>query len=333
MAKKVSNIQNDKVTLANRRVKDEGFIQDETEPAAVPHPTDPKLILERKAEEVRHKPVWQPLRKVNAQTMPMVSQTNDKEVGHEEWKLIAALYAQTGHRGKLSELSGVSRTHISHLLHYGVRRLGLPPIKEYLVDRMKVNLRLHKEEQEKEEEAFLTHLPELQKAITKRAEREAASAQAALQAVLKTNDVVLGLVQNIAGKVEDEGIEAYELPQKLTGPYLEKLTATVDKLAAATDKAVRLSRLTAGEPEHNVAMHVAHLVTMLGPDELREYGRTGELPTRLRTGSGVGAAFAALSEKTALNLQDSTVIDIEAEAEAEAEEDSNPVEADDGPDA
>lgn len=221
----------------------------------------------------------------------------DDDVSAEEWQRVYEAYGATGSIAEIHRQTGVTRQHVQHLLEYGIRRLGLPPIREHATDYNEVNLRtreLVRAEPRQDEAAFLQHLPDIKKAVTERATREAAVAQGLLHSSVQTVDVFLGYVQEVMRRVQSpEG--GYMMPEKISVSHIETLSKTANNLSRALDTAVRLSRFTAGEPEANIALNVSHLVCQMTPDELRSYLKTRQLPKHIVNPSG--ASLTPADEK------------------------------------
>ena len=239
----------------------------------------------------------------------------DDEVSADAWQKVYEAFGETGSMAEISRMTGVSRSHISHLLDYGIMRLGLPPIREHATDFEEVNLRtnaLVKASNQPSEAEFLQNLPDIKKAVTERATREAAVAQGLLHSSMRTVDVFLGYVNEIMQKMQEPD-GGFLIPVKVTVAHIETLSKTANNLSRALDTAVRLSRFTAGEPEHNIALTLSHLVTQMTPDELRSYLKTRQLPKHIVNPSG--ASLTPADEKQLPSVP--RIIDIESSDDGE----------------
>lgn len=221
----------------------------------------------------------------------------DDEVSAEEWQKVYEAFGETGSSAEINKLTGVARTRVNHLLDYGIMRLGLPPIREHATDLKEVNLRtnaLVKASSPPGEEAFLQNLPDIKRAVTERATREAAVSQGLLHSSMRTVDVFLGYVNEVMKIVQDPD-RGFLVPGKVTVAHIETLSKAANNLSRALDTAVRLSSFTAGEPEHNIALTLSHLVCQMTQDELRVYLKTRQLPKHIINPSG--ASLTPADEK------------------------------------
>lgn len=211
----------------------------------------------------------------------------ERSISETDWRDVYRAYAKSGIPSDIAAITGLDVDKIHHLINWGLRRLGLPPIREAAVDYAEVDIRvkkltdpaLHAEGEQRQK--YLTHLAEAREAATERTAREAAAAQGSLIGSLQTADAFLGYVNQVLRRSQDpEG--GYDIPEQISASLLEKLAKTASSLARAVDTAVRLSRFTAGEPERNITFEVAALVGRMSPDDLREYLRSGSIPSHLR---------------------------------------------------
>lgn len=209
----------------------------------------------------------------------------DKQLGEPEWRRVYEAYAKTAIDAELAGATGLPISAVRYLVSYGIRRLGLPPIREAAVDYTEVNLRLRKLTEvdvngPRKRKQYLTHLAEAREAATERTAKECAATQGTLQATLHTADAFLGYVNQVLEKTQTP--DGYDIPKQITAPLLERLAKTASSLARAVDTAVRLSRFTAGEPERNITFEVAALIGRMSEEDLRSYLQTGAIPHHLR---------------------------------------------------
>lgn len=229
-------------------------------------------------------------------TLTQAGRDIDNSLEEEDWIKVYDTFATTGAPHEITKITGLKINQVNHLLQRGVVRLGLPAIKEHAVDYAEVNLRLAKHGLESSNSLGATNksqLPEVQQAVTDRVAKEAAAAQGMLNAAMSSTNLFSRYLEEVNNTVLSGNAE-FALPAKITLEHLTKLAQAADKLASSLDRAVRLSRLTAGEPESNIAMEVSLLVNRLTTEELRIYVDTGHLPPRLR-----GRASAVFEDKYA----------------------------------
>lgn len=79
-----------------------------------------------------------------------------------------------------------------------------------------------------------------------------------------------------------------ELPKAFDPKMLGSLTGSLDRLTAATERAIKIERGRAGEPDNNLGIQIGVLINTCTPEELSEIQVTGTLPKRLRSVAGGG---------------------------------------------
>lgn len=211
----------------------------------------------------------------------------DKTLSEEDYRKVYEAYGETGELNKIVEATGLKTKQVNHLIDKGLLRLGLPAIREHAVDLAEVNTRLQDAVaimDKSPSKNFLATLPDVQKAVTDRATREAAAAQSLLSSAMSASQVILEYVNKVFEKAQIPG--AMEAPDIVTGGTLETLSKTVNNMTKAVDSAVRLSRLTAGEPESNLGVEVTVMINKMSDDELQWFLEHQQLPPRLRIGGG-----------------------------------------------
>ena len=281
---------------ANKRVKKAAAKASESKPGELPDPPSelgkwleeqvkaglapPEVLKEFREREGA--PDLLPAEMKAPELIPPRSRRMDQTLGDEQWQLVYKAYAATGEIDALVLATGLETTEIDHLLNYGVKRLGLPPIREAAVNYAEAAHRTKElVEQGAKDPGYLRHLAEARDAATERTAREAAAAQGALISNLKVTDTFLGLVNAVLERsLNADG--GFDLPEKITPNLLDKLAKAASNLTRSVDTAVRLSRFTAGEPERNVTFEIAALVGRMSEDDLREYLSTGSIPSHLR---------------------------------------------------
>jgi hypothetical protein len=74
---------------------------------------------------------------------------------------------------------------------------------------------------------------------------------------------------------------AFSHPHQVTPELIVGLTKALETHSRATERAVKLYRLTRGEPTENVAHQVAGLLVGVTLEELRAADRAGTIPARV----------------------------------------------------
>jgi hypothetical protein len=105
---------------------------------------------------------------------------------------------------------------------------------------------------------------------------------------MRSIDICLGYVSRLLQ--HSLGPDAFELPEQISPALLERLSKIASNLARAADASVRLSRFTAGEPDHVIGIEVAEVICHMNEEELRGYLSNGQLPQHLRRLGSAGSA-------------------------------------------
>jgi len=276
----------------NRKITHQATQQRPSVPRPPAPPGDPAWVKDQQGQgtlpsptRVQPMPILEGARGQAQVAMTRHHDTLDTEVGQKEWEQVYLAYGDTGSTGAIAQRTGIPTGHVKHLIEYGCKRLGLPSIREHAVDHAKVALQpLSNADQDN----FLLNLPDVQDAVTKRAARECAAAQATLQSVMETSDLALGYVKALVQGLTTGQVKM-EVPEDLQIGHLEKLTKMLNSLTNAVDTASQVSRRAAGEPEKHLSMEVAILVGAMTDDELQSYFSTGKPPRRLLSSSGIAA--------------------------------------------
>ena len=207
----------------------------------------------------------------------------DKTVGEAEYRKVYQAFAETGDPAVIARVTEIDLRKVRHILQYGIIRLGLPPVREHAIRYPTVNVRLKEAlaPYKDQHQDFVQSLPDLQEAVTKRAQREAAAAQATLSSAMHAADLCLGYVRAVMSRLQEED-GGYNVPAKVDMKVLSNLTKMVSNLTSAMDKALHASRLTAGEPTEHVSMQMALVFAGLSEEELRQYLKHQVLPARVR---------------------------------------------------
>jgi hypothetical protein len=241
----------------------------------------------------------------------------DRLVSQADWQKVYLAFTATGDYSKIAEETGLDRNIVGHLVDYGVMRLGLKPVREHAVQPGEVDVRVaelvgpvQKEAPKALDGPLMHHMPDVKQAVADRAIREAAAAQSSLLASVHVTDVFLGYVQRVMQKIVDPD-GGYIVPDHVTPKMISDLAIIAKNLATATEKATQMSRLTAGEPTQNIALHVASFTSQMSPDELRKYIKTRELPTHLRLRGGSRDS----QENRDIEKASSKVIDVKADSD------------------
>lgn len=220
-------------------------------------------------------------------------------IGGHHWKAVAEAYGVTGDETQIAIEVGIPLEHVQHILDRGIRRLGLPPVRDYFTNDAQVQLAL---------EEFAPNLlnalnpelnlPEVQEAVTKRAIEEATVAMHTLETSARAGAMLEGWARAMQ-KLMEQG--AFTTPKQVTPELISKFISALETHAKATERAVKLVRLTRGEPTDVVAHQVAALLVGCSLDELREADASGTIPSRVLSKFGAEAIDASFTRLPALN--------------------------------
>lgn len=291
----------DPPTAANAKHKRDGLHPPETTPGA-PEPVDLNWTQEQREQGMIPIPpppeaqkILKP-RKGRSDKGDARSDKLDREVSEEDYLNVYDAYRHTGSPAAIAEQTGLKVKHVEHLIDKGVVRLGLPSIKDHATDLAEVNRRLVKHgglpPTKATEDNFALNLPEAQQGVTDRVARETAAAQTMLSAAMKISSVYGNYLEKIMEVIANPD-GGFALPEQVGPELIAKLAVTADKLSGALDRAVRLSRLTAGEPEQNLSLQVAMLIGTLNTQELHQFDKTGQIPPKLRGRLNPGSVIDA----------------------------------------
>lgn len=213
----------------------------------------------------------------------------DRIVSRDEWRKVYEFYNKTGDINKLSEMTGLSPEKVEHLIEVGIDRLGLPPLRAYATDPSQVMDRIVEMKMDPsptlpQTKPIYQELPETHKdEMVDRAARESIGAQLALSATMEIAsaffDVITAVKEQMAKPPEEGGLK---LPENISLGYLRTLAGTAQTLTSTLSEAVRLNRLTQGEPEHNISVEIAYLLQKLPEEAIVRFAKDGKIPPQLR---------------------------------------------------
>lgn len=217
----------------------------------------------------------------------------EQQLSEEHWYLVVEAYRSSGAPGVIAEETGLSVAQVNHIIKEGIWRLGLPSVREFMVNFAEVNKRLQGKNLPAVQEApglLDEHEIEAHKAITERVTREAATAQKALSMASLGSSLVIHYVQALVRSLED-GRTTLSIPDEVHLGTISKLAELVATASRAVTAGVKVSRLAAGEPTEILSAKIATLLEGLTLDELEEVERRGLLPYRVRAAIAGESSF------------------------------------------
>jgi protoporphyrinogen oxidase len=122
-----------------------------------------------------------------------------------------------------------------------------------------------------------------QKAIaadnTRRSAGEAAIARVALHNCMNIGAAMSILTEKLLDAIANGDVK---LPRELSPKYLGSLANSIDKLTSAMERAVKMEKGRAGEPQNIIGVQIGVLLDGCSDDEIDEVIKTGTLPERIR---------------------------------------------------
>ena len=155
------------------------------------------------------------------------------------------------------------------------------------------------------------NLPEVQAAVTKRTIEEATLAMHLLETSARAGAMLEGWARAMQSLMEQG---AFITPKQVTPDLISAFIRALETHSKATEKAVKLVRLTRGEPTEHVAHQVAALLVSCSIEELREADKNGTIPARVLSKFGAEAIDA---EFTRFPLRDEAPQDSDAHPDDE----------------
>ena len=195
----------------------------------------------------------------------------------EQWEKVVHAFAETGDPRRMARLTKIPGNYIRQLLTEGIPRLGLPPIREYTIDQAQLHIdsKAVAEVARKKEEMVVAR-----QAVQERVTQEAGCARALLEQTIAGSQIASQYVQKLMANLASEQCKLMMSPI-VTLDTIEKLAKVLETNSRAVDRAVKLVRLTQGEPTETVDVRLGLLLASCTIEEVLDAERTGKLPARL----------------------------------------------------
>jgi hypothetical protein len=110
--------------------------------------------------------------------------------------------------------------------------------------------------------------------------QEAAATQRLLGTTIQAGTALTALVQSLVDGINN-GEVILDRPDFLDASYFKTLFSALNAHTQATERAVKLVRLIAGEPTERTEHRIAALVAGCTTEELQQLAETGRIPPRL----------------------------------------------------
>lgn len=231
---------------------------------------------EAAVQQVLKPPQW----KAKAGTSPETLKKRiklEQELERGDWEAVASFYQHTGNANTIAIQSGLTLIQVNHLLKHGLKRLGMPDIRSHMVDQGQLNLDVAKTTRKQTQHIFSD---DVATAIQERATQEAAAARSMLHQCIETGNIVSGYVKALFSSLATEE-SVMLIPKTVTLDTLETMTKVVDSHTRAMERAVKMVRLTQGEPTELIEHQIGAMLAVCTTRELEEAAASGNLPRRL----------------------------------------------------
>lgn len=213
----------------------------------------------------------------DAKRKQLISIKVEQDLERSDWDAVASFYQHTSKLTTIATQTGLSTTQVNHLLLHGIVRLGLPGIKDYTIKQGQLILDVNKQ---KKEQTQLLYSADVAAAIQGRATQEAAAAKSMLQQSIQTGNIVGGYVQALFERLKS-GDALLAIPANVTLDTLDGMTKIVDAHTRSMERAIKMVRLTQGEPTERVEHQIGAMLAVCTTKELEDAAASGNLPRRL----------------------------------------------------
>lgn len=266
--------------------RDKALLSNERTVAGVPPPTRPAPEAARaqqlaaqedvQAQQVLKPDGWQPNNDVTERQMRNRIKL-EQELERHDWEAVASFYQHTGNINAIATQAGLQVRQVKHLLEHGIKRLGLPGIREHAIDQGQLNIDAIAHSKRSSQHLFSE---DVANAIQERATQEAAAARSMLHQAIEAGNIVSGYVKALFTSLATEET-ALLIPKNVTLDTLETMTKVVDAHTRAMERAIKMVRLTQGEPTELIEHQIGAMLAVCTTRELEEAAASGNLPRRL----------------------------------------------------
>jgi hypothetical protein len=201
---------------------------------------------------------------------------SEARLSEDDWYKLLAAYGKTGAISGLQTRTGFSPQKIKHLLHVGIKRLCLPAIETF-ARKANINTKLMSTDQENQ---AIAKAPQTVAAVQKRATKEAATAMNTLNQVIQAGGIIHQFIEGMTEGLKSGHCQMH-VPKYITMEALAEMGDVLNKHTQSIDRAVKLVRLTQGEPTERIEHQVGALLAGCTLEELQEAERTGHIPRSL----------------------------------------------------
>jgi len=218
----------------------------------------------------------------------------ESRLSREDWDHVYDAFQYVGTPSAIATRIGMTAADVQYLLEHGISRLGLPAIRIHAVDQGEVALQLR---DSYETRPAVQTLPEVQEAATARVARESETAQRTLDAGVVISATLLSFANKVSDALEAGAVDL----TTITPRDFSELSKAAKSLVDTVDKALRLSRFAAGEPDQapdtKVVVHAVANITDKDRDNFLQHMR---LPSMAAASQADAAASDASTHVQAL---------------------------------
>jgi len=204
----------------------------------------------------------------------------DKTLKEEDWEQVYLAFAKSGEPYKIAKQTKLPIHSVKHLLHKGIEHINLPPILEQAVDYEEVQRTIAKQRNRRANEIINRQDPKVAQVIQERVTQDAAASQRLLEQAVEGGELISQFVKTLNQNIQ-EGTASLAIPEFITPQVLETLSKVLDAHSRTMERAIKMTRLTAGESTDIIEHQTVALLASLTTSELIEAERTGKLPKRL----------------------------------------------------
>lgn len=201
----------------------------------------------------------------------------EKKLSDDDWHAVATAYALTENAQAIAHQTNLTKQQVEHIIENGIQSKNLPSVKQATHDKAKANLAARKAAQQNQVALFSD---DVATAIQSRATQEAAAAHSMLQQSIQAGNMITGYVKALFQQLST-GQSRLEIPEEVNLNTFDTLTKVVDSHTRAMERAIKMVRLTQGEPTELIEHQIGAMLAVCTTRELEEAAHTGNLPRRL----------------------------------------------------
>lgn len=193
-------------------------------------------------------------------------------ITRSKWDKMLAAYRERPTIKNVALAGDVGTKTAKRAIREGWPDLSLPPFIELATSGTNV----HKEMavyRESWEEAAMT-----KGEATRRAAEEGMAARITMDAAVRSMRMTQGYAERVLEKIDNGDLL---IPEKITPRLVGSLVRSMESAANIVEKAMRIERMRAGEPEAVLGIQIGMMLERCNEEELEYVMRTGAIPARI----------------------------------------------------